>query len=103
MSRPLKVPTVPNGSVGRMDYRLAPGVYGYAVEADGEIWLPYIRAAREGSGAVGRFLDRLPANAAIPNVVSSRLLGMLRRRGWKSRLEPTPHGPVEVWRPGRTA
>ena len=101
MSRALKIPTVAAGSEGT-DYRLAPGVYGYAIEAEGEIWIPFLRSAREGSGAVGRFLDRLPANVAVPNVISSRLLGMLQRRGWKNRTEPTPHGPIEVWRPGRT-
>ena len=102
MSRALKVPTVPVGS-GCMDYQLAPGVYGYAIEVEGEIWIPYLRFDREGSCAVGRFLDRLPDNVAIPNVISPRLLGMMRRRGWTRRLEPTPHGPIEIWRPGLCA
>ena len=61
---------------------LAPGVLGYAVEADGMIYIPVIVAEREGSGDVGRFLDSLSPRCAIPCVISERLLGMLDRRGW---------------------
>ena len=61
---------------------LAPGVIGYAIEYEGEIWIPVIAAVREGSGDVGRFIDSLSPRCVIPHVFSSRLMGMLARRGW---------------------
>lgn len=77
---------------------LAPGVRGYAIEADGLIWIPAIHAEREGAGDVGRFLDSLPSHCVIPTVISPRLRGMLERRGFKERLHEDPDfGPVEVW------
>lgn len=61
---------------------LAPGVLGYAILAKGRIHIPLIIAAKEGSGAVGRFLDSLTKRCVIPSVTSPRLMGMLARRGW---------------------
>ncbi|MGC2234243.1 MAG: hypothetical protein WBA09_22270 [Candidatus Acidiferrum sp.] len=64
------------------DRPLALGVLGVAYEAGGLIYIPLIMAAREGSGDVGRFLDRLSARCRIISVTSARLAGMLMRRGW---------------------
>ncbi len=86
MGEPLTLQTVPNGSLMN-EYQLAPGVFGYAVEVDGSIYVPVITAENPGSGQVGAFLDRLPENVRIPNVLSRRLLGMLTRRGWRLTTE----------------
>lgn len=79
---------------------LADGVLGYAVEHEGAVYLPDIRAAREGRGDVGRFLDSLDKAKTwkVPNVISARLAGMLERRGWKKTVEHDPVlGPVGVF------
>lgn len=89
-------PTIPIGSTSG-EYELAPGVWGYAVEHDGLIYIPLISATYEGSGDVGRFLDSLSERCRIPNVVSVRMLGMLKRRGWQDREELTNDGPMLVW------
>lgn len=63
---------------------LAPGVRGYTVECDGELWIPVVFAEREGAGDVGRYLDTLPKDKTVifPTVLSARLEGMLKRRGF---------------------
>ncbi len=63
---------------------IAPGVVGYTMERPEALYIPFIQAVREGSGDVGRFLNSLPMTQTIrvPNVVSSRLEGMLKRRGF---------------------
>ena len=63
--------------------QLAPGVRGYTFKKNGLIFIPLIVAEKEGSGDVGRFLDRLSRRCIIMDVTSTRLEGMLRRRGWK--------------------
>lgn len=80
---------------------IAPGVFGYAIEDKGRIFIPDIHAEKEGSGDVGRFLDSLHPRCVIANVVSSRLRGMLLRRGWKETFEEVPEdqggGTCDVW------
>lgn len=69
---------------------LAEGVYGYTNEPeDGSLWIPLIQAAQAGSGDVGRYLDSLPRDrkVVVPTVLSSRLAGMLERRGFEPRME----------------
>jgi hypothetical protein len=72
---------------------LAPGVRGYAILSNGLIYIPLIIAEKEGSGDVGRFLDSLSPRCVIPNVISSPLSGMLRRRGWRPYFD----GEAYVW------
>jgi hypothetical protein len=70
--------------------QLAPGVRGYTFRKGKLIIIPLILAEKEGSGDVGRFLDRLSANCVIMSVTSERLAGMLERRGYqKFFLEET--------------
>lgn len=71
-------------SRGGMDELLAPGVLGYKIETEDAIYIPLIQAVTEGSGAVGAYLDSLPADRAIkiPDVISDRLRKMLLRRGY---------------------
>jgi hypothetical protein len=66
--------------------QLAPGVKGHTFVKGAVIFIPLIVAEREGSGDVGRFLDRLSARCIIMSVSSERLRGMLARRGWKMGL-----------------
>lgn len=85
---------------------LAPGVWGYTVRTDAALYVPLLLAECEGSGAVGRYLDALPTSETIrfPNVISRRLAGMLRRRGFRLRGEWSPEFQevVAVWeRPAR--
>lgn len=102
--KPLKLPLSKPGSPMDGPYPgglelLAKGVTGYAMEEKpgGRIFVPVIQALNEGNGDVGRFLDRLPANVVIPNVTSSRLAGMLKRRGWKPKTEYEDGEPCDVW------
>ncbi len=77
--------------------QIAPGVRGQAFELDGRIFIPLIVATQEGNGDVGRFLDSLTQRCVIVNVTSSRLRGMLVRRGWKETFEPSDDGDVDIW------
>lgn len=61
---------------------LAPGVLGYTVWTPDALYIPVIQAVSEGNGDVGRFLDSLIGTVRIPDVLSTRLLGMLERRGY---------------------
>lgn len=80
---------------------LAPGVRGYTVEYDGALYIPLLHADHPGHGAVGRYLDGLPRDRSVrvPCVISSRLRGMLLRRGFVCRAEYAPELDtwVEVW------
>jgi hypothetical protein len=78
-----------------------PGVKGYAVEKDGQIFIPLIDATEEGSGAVGEFLDRISLRCRVVNVCSARLVGMLQRRHFKeTELSVGQAGEtVDVWEP----
>ncbi len=69
--------------------KLTPHVEGYAIEKEGVVSIPLIRARRPGQGDVGKFLDSIPtaAHVVVPCVLSGRLAGMLLRRGFK--LSPT--------------
>ena len=66
---------------------IAPGVRGYTFEDEKEVWIPLIFAVRKGNGDVGRYLDGLPRSKRIivPTVTSSRLAGMLARRGFTEK------------------
>lgn len=95
--RPLGFPLCRSGSPLTPDREpvLAPGVRGYAIRSHGAVYIPLIMAEAEGAGDVGRFLDKLRLSWAvirIPNVTSTRLRGMLERRGFELRYEKTPHG-----------
>lgn len=81
------------------DPLLAPGVAGYALQVAGEIWISDIRAIKEGSGDVGRFLASLSCRCCVVNVVSNRLAMMLVRRGFIPGDVSTEDGPVDVWKP----
>lgn len=69
---------------------IGPGVLGYTVEHDNEIYVPLVAAASQGAGDVGRYFDSLPADKTIivPNVMSARLAGILTRRGFTERPWP---------------
>lgn len=80
------------------DGLLAHGVYGYAIEARGKVYIPDIRAENEGAGDVGKFINSLSARCVIANVCSQRLCGMLVRRGWKKTMEADEEGiECDVW------
>ena len=101
---------------------LAPGVRGVALQHEGATWIPLLRAERQGAGDVGRYLDSLaatPGRWRVPSVISARLLGMLKRRGWTRSwarvegsdevvdvwsldVEVPPHGRAAAGGPGRT-
>jgi hypothetical protein len=85
---------------------LAPGVRGAAVRTAAALYVPLVIADVEGRGDVGRYLDGLPTSETLrfPNVISTRLAGMLARRGfrlteeWAEEFQST----VPVWeRAGR--
>jgi len=77
---------------------LAPGVRGYTLEVGGDLWLPLIYAEDEGSGQVGEYLDSLPFDrtVVVPNILSGRLAGMLKRRGFAPCQANTPEGSVDA-------
>lgn len=82
---------------------IAPGVWGYTMEEEGALWIPVLVAERPGQGNVGRYLDSLPRDRTIkvPNVLSSRLAGMLARRGFMACEEACQIDGVaecvEIW------
>lgn len=63
---------------------VAPGVHAAVRALPDHMEVVAIRAAVEGDGRVGRWLDRLPTEHEVwvPLVTSERLAGMLRRRGF---------------------
>lgn len=72
---------------------IAPGVRGYAM-ADGPwVNIPMIAADPEGAGNVGRFIDSLSPKCRFCTVTSSRLEGMLIRRGWWPSDHVVEDGP----------
>ena len=91
--------TIANGSVGLDLYELAPGVEGYAIEHDGRIYIPVIKAKVEGSGDVGRFIDSLSPRCVFSSAISPRLQGMLMRRGFTKTMEVDSDfdEPFDVW------
>lgn len=89
---------------------LAPNVLGYTIDGDDDsLWIPVIQAADEGAGDVGRYLDTLPHDrrVVVPTVLSSRLAGMLHRRGFVETYEVIDGEAVQGWfrdaDPGRAA
>jgi len=80
-------------AIGRLradlEIELAPGVFGFLREFIGPnthtIEIASLRAAHEGNGDVGRYLDSLPKDqtVVVPLVTSERLAGMLDRRGYR--------------------
>jgi hypothetical protein len=65
---------------------------GYALEVNGEIYIPAIMMRNPGRGDGGRFLDALPRDRTIkvPNIISHVLVGMLERRGFHLIYEWAP-------------
>lgn len=62
--------------------QLAPGVRGYAVEANGKVYIPLIEAEKPGSGDVAKFLDSLSARC----VCGQRMLGSTAEDAHRSRM-----------------
>lgn len=63
---------------------VAPGVHAALLAYPDHLEVVAVRAAVEGDGRVGQWLDRLPRDHEVwvPLVTSERLAGMLRRRGF---------------------
>lgn len=82
------------------EYSFAPDVTGYAIQVGDEIFIPVIHALKEGSGQVGKWLDTLSPRCVIVNCISTRLAGMLKRRGWKCewRLDEEFGERVDHWK-----
>lgn len=80
---------------------LAPGVWGYTIEANHSLYVPVIISQDEGRGYVAAYLDRLPMNKRIvfPTVLNPKLVLMLLKRGFLSGYEySTDFGEwVEIW------
>jgi hypothetical protein len=86
-------------------YPLADGVEGYAVMDGHQIDIRVINAIKEGSGAVGRFLDSLSPRCVFKCVISRRLAGMLARRQWRCTFDYDPDCDdlIDVWSHPRSA
>lgn len=78
---------------------LFPGVFGYAIEHKGLIYIPLIEAENRGAGAVGTFLDSISCRCRIVNVCSPILRDMLVKRKFKCSIEETEMGPADIWAP----
>lgn len=80
--------TVQNGEIvmdpAKLTDALGPGVSGYSVDTEAGLYIPVVQASNPGNGDVGRWLDSLPKDRRIvfASVFSTRLVGMLERRGW---------------------
>lgn len=80
--------------------QLAPGVQGYTLDLEGQLWVPLVISEDPGQGNVSRYLDNLPRNRTVrfPNVISPRLERMLERRGFRLVFDITEEwGAVPVW------
>lgn len=80
---------------------LAPGVRGVLFDKPDEVIIPVVYAEDEGSGAVGKWLDSLPTDRTVTfsTVLSGRLTGMLKRRGFQPATSHDPDGnPYDVLR-----
>jgi hypothetical protein len=75
-------------------YPLAPYVLGFAQRHLDEIHILHLRSEQPKQGNVGRFLDSLPPEVVIVNVISDTLYGMLQRRGWQRTFSKG----VDQWR-----
>ncbi len=78
--------------------QLAPGVRGYTMTSeDGSVYVPVVVAMNPGHGDVGRYIDSLPKDKTVkfPTVISARLEGMLKRRGFTLTREWDPN--FEEW------
>jgi hypothetical protein len=77
--------------------QLAPGVVGYDVDHEGELWIPVIHAENPGAGDVGRYLDSLPTDrtVVVPNVINGQLAEMLERRGFQHTMKAIEDKDVE--------
>jgi hypothetical protein len=71
---------------------VAPGVRAIMFDVPEGIYVPFVMAASQGAGDVGRWLDGLPPDRRIvfPSVLSARLRGMLQRRGYQQGTEFAP-------------
>lgn len=61
-----------------------PGVHASIRVIQGTTFINEIWAKVEGSGQVGKFLDSLTGDVIVDSVLSTRLRGMLERRGYRT-------------------
>ncbi len=100
MNRTYEPPLSQPGALLEPLDELFPGVRGYAVERNGEIWIPLVEFEHPGDGNVGCMLDVLSPRCRIVNVCTDILRDMLQRRGWVMSTTETDDGDaVDVWRP----
>jgi hypothetical protein len=99
-TRTYEPPCAPPGTpfIPGREWTLAPGVLGWAFDEGHRIIIPMILARREGSGAVGRFLDSLSPRCVVVCVISDRLAAMLARRGYVRRWTWVDGERVDEWR-----
>jgi len=81
--------------------RIAPGVKGLLLEEYRSLWIAVLMAEHPGSGDVSRYLDALDTHRTIyvPNVISTKLAGMLARRGFVPHATHLPELEeiIDVW------
>lgn len=76
-----------------METEIAPGVMGVTGEEGDSLTVFWIRATREGSGAVGRYVDSLADRRHVRFIeCNDRLAGLLARRGYVERQVSRPSG-----------
>jgi len=87
-----------------IEHRLYRGITGYTIEKGREIIIPVIHSHIEGKGYAGQYIDSLKEKYDIitfPNVLNSKLAGMLERRGFQFSVEYIPelrsHTDVYKW------
>src|SRR5438093_445314 len=73
--------------LGIEEEELYPGLWGYTMEDDGALYIPWIVADKPGNGALRAYLDNLEAKETrsikFPNVINQALAEYLARRGYK--------------------
>ncbi|HYB62229.1 MAG TPA: hypothetical protein VEH50_12225 [Methylomirabilota bacterium] len=83
-------------SDSRISYPLAPGVKGWAREANGEILIGEIAAEQEAADDLDRFLACLSPRCVIVGVSSGKLGSILCVCGWKQTWRDGK--PINEWR-----
>src|SRR5438034_5253812 len=70
---------------------LSPDLWGYTMEHNGSLYVPWIAADKPGNGALRTYLNHLEATETrpikFPNVINEALAEYLARRGYKPTQE----------------
>ena len=79
-----KIPTVEEGSPCDSIGEIYPGIQGYAIEENGELYIPFIYS-EPPSNFLGfiRLTERYSPPVVFVNLINGKFARLLEKRGWK--------------------